>query len=544
MCYLTLLLFNIYIFYLHILMKKFSIIKPSAVDKVLASPVDTNIVGIEYMKKNPNTHVIRTFDGSGNNLINPDYGMVDTALLRISPLAYADGISELANRSPTPREISNTICAATNGTLNSRGLTNMVWAWGQFLDHEIDLTPGSGEEANMVTPNGDEFPGRTIGFTRSVHDPREGPRQQLNTISAYIDATNVYGCRASRAYKLRSLDGSGELKTSVADNGEIVLPYNEFGMDNAESTNPSLFVAGDIRANENVLLTGLHVLFVREHNRICRDIRERYPKYSEEMIFHYARRKIIALMQHITVSEFIPALLGSDALSVYTGYNENVNPGIANEFSTAGYRLGHSMVTNTLQVGDSDSISLQEAFFNPSWVKTNGIESLIQGACNQQMHEINNEIVDELRNNLFGPPTAEHLLDLASLNIQRGRDHGLPDYNTMRVAYGLPEHTSFTQITSNVTLQNKLASTYSSINEVDPWVGGLCEDHLPGKAVGALIHAILVDQFTRLRDGDRFWWESDILFTDAEKVEIYNTRLSDIINRNTNLSVRRDVFHL
>jgi hypothetical protein len=148
--------------------------------------------------------------------------------------------------------------------------------------------------------------------------------------------------------------------------------------------------------------------------------------------------------------------------------------------------------------------------------------------------------VGGLRNFLFGPPGAGGF-DLAALNIQRGRDHGLLDYNSVRVAYGLPRVSSFAGITSNATIQTKLKDIYSSVDAMDLWVGGLSEDHLPGSSVGPTFQRIIADQFERIRDGDRFWYRWT--FKGAQLEAIERTRLSDIIRRNTSLTkIQDDVF--
>src|SRR6185295_549731 len=121
--------------------------------------------------------------------------------------------------------------------------------------------------------------------------------------------------------------------------------------------------------------------------------------------------------------------------------------------------------------------------------------------------EVDTKVVNSVRNFLFGPPGAGGL-DLASLNIQRGRDHGLADYNSTRAAYGLKKVTSFDQITSDPVLAGKLKDLYGSVDNVDLWVGGLAEDHVRGGSLGPTFRRILIDQFTRTRDGDRFWFEN------------------------------------
>ena len=131
------------------------------------------------------------------------------------------------------------------------------------------------------------------------------------------------------------------------------------------------------------------------------------------------------------------------------------------------------------------------------------------------------------------------------LNIQRGRDHGLPSYNQTLSDLGLTVASSFADITSDTDLQTALASVYSDVNDVDVWVGGIAEDHLAGSSVGLLINTILADQFERLRDGDRFWFENDPFFTGDPQLlaELQATTLADIILRNTNIaSLQSNVF--
>lgn len=243
-------------------------------------------------------------------------------------------------------------------------------------------------------------------------------------------------------------------------------------------------------------------------------------------------------MQVISYNEFLPLLLGAGALPPYTGYDDQVNSGIANEFSTAAYRFGHSMLSEILlrlnHAGNSTGdIALKDAFFNPDLIKTNGgVASLLRGLAAQEAQEVDNKVVDGVRNFLFGPPGSGGF-DLASLNIQRGRDHGLARLNEARKAYGVKPHKKFSDITSSAAVQAALEAAYDHVNDVELWVGVLAEDHVEGALVGMTGQAILVDQFIRLRDGDRFWYQNDPFFVPALTAEVESTKLSDIIRRNT-----------
>jgi len=190
-------------------------------------------------------------------------------------------------------------------------------------------------------------------------------------------------------------------------------------------------------------------------------------------------------------------------------------------------------------------IPLRNAFFNPTLFKETGLDSILRGFAAQRAQKIDTLVVDDVRNFLFGPPGSGGF-DLASLNIQRGRDHGLSDYNTVRESYGLSRVSDFDEITSDPVMQTKLKSLYGSVDDIDLWVGGLAEDHAPDAMVGETIKAVLTDQFTRLRDGDRFWYQNDPFFIDykSNMKKVDDITLYDVISYNTDLQgkIQKDVF--
>ncbi|MCA9061457.1 MAG: peroxidase [Planctomycetaceae bacterium] len=486
-------------------------------------------------------------DGYGNNEQNPLWGSVDVELVRLADAAYSNGFDSLAGADRlSPRVVSNEIAAQTDSILNSRNLSDYAWVWGQFLDHDIDLsveaTPA--EPISIEVPAGDPWfdpfgTGTvTIDTTRSIYvtgsESSDGLRQQMNAITAFIDGSVIYGSTQERAEALRTFSG-GQLKTSEGN----LLPFNSDGLANAGGTSSSLFLAGDIRANENVLLSSMHTIWVREHNRIAAELAAADSSLTDQELYEQARSLVAAEMQAITYNEFLPALLGPDALSEYTGYDSGVNPGIANEFSTAAYRFGHSLLSPTLQRLDENwttvadgNLPLQNAFFNPTAILSGGIDSLLRGAAVQTAQELDSFVVDDVRNFLFGPPGSGGL-DLASLNIMRGREHGLADYNSVREAMGLSRVSSFSEITSNYEIAARLELVYGTVDDIDLWVGGLAEDHLPESSMGATFTAIIADQFARLRAGDRYWYQN--IFSGDQLQAIENTRLSDVIVRNSNI---------
>ena len=493
---------------------------------------------------------VRTFDGSDNNRLNPATNEVETALLRTVPADYGDLAASLAgNTRPGARFISNTVSAQDESVPNVRSASDFLWQWGQFIDHDLDLTDGidPAEPANIAIPAGDAwFDPQGSGdielpFNRSVYDPNSGtdrvnPRQQLNEITGWIDASNVYGSDIERATALRSNDGTGRLKTSAGN----LLPFNEEGLANAGGPDPALFLGGDVRANEQLGLTAMHTLFVREHNRLADEISARDPNLAGEDIYQRARRIVGAQMQVITYEEFLPVLLGHGAIRPYEGYDEFVDASIANLFSTAAFRLGHSMLSSQILRLDEEGnevaaghLPLREAFFSPqTLINEGGIEPMLRGLAAQVCQQIDVLVVDDVRNFLFGAP-GQGGFDLVALNIQRGRDHGLPAYNAVRQGLGLPTKSAFREITASLELQDRLATAYGSVDDMDVWVAGLAEDPVPGSMLGELFHTIVARQFARLRDGDRFWYERTL--SNEERNAVAGTRLADIIRRNTEI---------
>ncbi len=532
-------------------------------DQTTAEPGVSPVRRIERRRAPPRADqplTVRSIDGAGNNPNDPKMNATETQLLRVMGADFADGVSMMAGQErPGPREVSNAVSAQSESIPNARGASDFLWQWGQFLDHDIDLTDGVNppELAPIEIPTGDPWfdpsgtGAETLSFNRSIYDTETGysadnPRQQLNEITGWIDALNVYGSDSERAAALRTNDGTGMLTTS--DGG--LLPFNTHGLPNAGGSSDALFLAGDVRANEQVGLTAMHTLFVREHNRLAGEFAERNPAWSGDQIYEAARRTVGAQMQVITYREFLPLLLGPHALRPYQGYDPSVDASIMNSFSTAAYRLGHSLLSTTLRrldasgqtIGAGD-LPLRDGFFAPDEIVEHGIEPLLRGLASQLCQELDVYVVVDVRNFLFGSPGAGGF-DLASLNIQRGRDHGLPGYNDAREAMGLPRVTSFNQISADPEVQERLAAVYASVDNIDLWVGGLAEADVRGAMVGPLFFEILKTQFVALRDGDRFWYQIALAPEALERVE--DTRLADIIRRNTDIAeeIGPDVFRL
>jgi len=468
---------------------------------------------------------------------------------------------------PNAREISNLLYDDQGYSKPSRRrLSHMVWQWGQFLDHDITLTEtsSSASEFAPIDVFGDDPLSPSIPFARSkivggTGTSAANPRQQINSITSYIDASNVYGSDRVRAAAVRDIGNHGRLKTGTGD----LLPFNVLGLPNAGGTSPSMFLGGDVRANEQVGLTAMHTLFMREHNRLADQLAINNPTWDDEQLYQTSRKIVGAEMQAITYREFLPALLGrrharSLSPNIFS-YDESINATIGNEFATSIYRFGHSMLPEELplaRVGPApaSSLPMAGAFFDPSFIGsdatggTNHIEQVLLGLSINKAQEVDTKMTDAVRNFLFGQPGAGGM-DLAALNIQRSRDHGMPLYNEMRIAYGLSPATSFRDITKNRTVRRQLRQLYDSVDEVDSWVGALAEEHVRGSSVGELALESIVEEFTKLRDGDRFFFTGDDELMDNPAidavVDLASVTLSDLMELNTDLvNVPRNVFRV
>ena len=534
----------------------------------------------------------RTIDGFGNNIANPTWGQAGTDLIRVSPVAYADGISTpSAPNDLSPRQISNDLnnqsdpifSGANNlGVPQTKSLSDFSYVWGQFIDHDMDLTPtGSGQAFDIpADPTNPNDPMGVEPFTRSTFDPNTGtpttgPRQQVNANTSYLDLSQVYGSSKTVADALRTFQG-GLLKTSPGN----LLPYDNLtyftqaqidalnmANDAGQVPTSSLFAAGDVRANENIELTAIQTLFVRNHNRLAQQLHVLHPAWNDEQLYQEARKLNIATEELITYNEFLPAILGPNALPAYTGYKNNVNASIATEFSTVGFRFGHSLLSDSVgrdqnngtgiadATGDS-GINLTADFFDPNLISairgidpltghtTSGIGAVLKADADNTANELDLLLIDEVRNTLFGIPHGPGT-DLAARDIQRARDDGIGTYNEVRVAYGLTAVTQFSDITGNAAIQAELQATYGTVDQIDPFEGMLAEDHLPGADVGPTIKAILAKQFAALRDGDRFFFLNESFTFQEMQLLMQAPTLAKVIESNTGITnLQSNVFYM
>jgi len=474
----------------------------------------------------------------------------------------------------------------------------------------------------------------------------------INLVSSYIDGWALYGGSSDRLEWLREGPVDGDLSNNMARMLTSTGNYLPRPADRDPATAPDMelvgalrlapekrAIAGDVRANENIALTAIHTLFVREHNRIVAALP---AELDEEVKFQIARRVTGAIQQYITYQEFLPAF--GVRLPRYRGYNPRIDPSISNEFAVVGYRA-HSMVHGEIEVettadafSDAALTALQEqgveihregealelavplnvAYANPDLVELIGLGNILAGLAAESQYRNDEQIDDQLRSVLFQIPRPgaarpadcldgetlkdcfTSVMDLGAIDIERGRDHGMPLYNDMRRAYGLRPVRSFTELTGEntdrfpesigsdpeiginnpdsllfdqlfdvdgapidldsdlaesdatvgirrTTLAARLKAIYGSVDKVDAFVGMVSEPHRRGSDLGALQYAIWQTQFQNLRDGDRYFYANDrILNQIARRYGLsYRRSLAQVIADNSIVdlaSLPRNVF--
>ncbi|ESO87606.1 hypothetical protein LOTGIDRAFT_235056 [Lottia gigantea] len=440
---------------------------------------------------------------------------------------------------------------------------------------------------------------RTRFDQRTGYSPNN-PRQQLNEITPYIDGGLMYGTSKAWTDTLRSFkngellaEGNEEdIKLSFPNQNDIRLPMANPPPPREHILKPvnRFYRLGNPRGNENPMLLAFGVMWFRWHNVVARKLKLQHPTWNDEQLFNRARQFVIAHHQNIVMYEWLPKWISiyengtEENISDYSGYKPNVHPGISQEFQAAALRFGHTLVPSgifTRKIVDNGQckvtsniitngtghnvpytgIRVCTSFWNsqlllisqisifgdgnkvPLETEEPGIDSVFLGMIHTLSEKEDHIIVTDLRvaqstGNVFGPLDFNQR-DLAAINIQRGRDHGLPGYNEIRQTYGLNRLGNWSDINPDLTeILEKLRELYdndTAPDNLDIFTGGLLETTDDG--LGPLFKAITIEQFERIRDGDRFWFENrnNGIFSDAEIEEIKQITLKDIIDNTTNI---------
>ena len=179
-------------------------------------------------------------------------------------------------------------------------------------------------------------------------------------------------------------------------------------------------------------------------------------------------------------------------------------------------------------------VPLSDAFFNPELIYSPGkLDEFLVGLATQPSQRYDNIITEEVTNHLFQGKNKSFGMDLVALNVQRGRDHGLPGYNAFRELCGLGRVESFSEMSDLIprAIVERFQLIYKHVEDVDLFIGGLSETSVPGGLVGPTFQCLVGDQFKRTMTGDRYFYESEAnpgKFTEPQLAEIRNSNLARI----------------
>uniref|UniRef100_A0A8C6TSH6 NAD(P)H oxidase (H2O2-forming) n=1 Tax=Neogobius melanostomus TaxID=47308 RepID=A0A8C6TSH6_9GOBI len=510
-------------------------------------------------------------DGWYNSLACPKRGAVGSHLVRLLPARFWDGVYQPIQEPqlPNPRALSRALTQGPSGLPSNRNQTVLSVFFGYHVTFEMFDSRNHGcppEFMNIPVPKGDPIfdPASTgkvlLPFQRGTWAEESGqspsnPRIQVNSVTAWIDGSSIYGPSSSWSDSLRSFSGG-----RLASGSERDMPRQESGRrfmwsapdpSTGEHGPLGLFELGNAWANENMFTAAEGIIWFRYHNYVASTLLQEHPEWSDERLFQNARKTVVATLQNIAVYEWLPSYLGDKKLSVYPGYQKFVDPGISPEFQVAAARFGVTMAPSGVymrnktcqfrQILNSDgssspAVRLCNSFWSrqsPNMQTSQDVDELLMGMASQIAEREDNIVVQDLRDFMYGPLRFSRT-DLVALTINRGRDFGLPTYNEVRKAFDLPPLKTIERINPELNRTDPQVNKYitelydGDISKLELFVGGLLES-VDGP--GPIFSAIILDQFERIRNGDRFWFENkqNSLFTDEEIETIRNTTFHDVI---------------
>ncbi|XP_067941580.1 peroxidase-like [Watersipora subatra] len=508
----------------------------------------------------PCTSRFREANGRCTNTRSPKktWGMARSPYSRILPPKYEDGLqqrrlTEFTSNTPlkSPREISTTV-TTTNVILNFDGVSSHIMQWGQFIAHEftqITLAerneaccpdqffesvfgrPGTcaeleevrqlvaqerGNVCQQIELQDDPVYGQVIciNYIRSgaapLHNCAAGPREQMNAITHVFDASNVYGSSLEEQHALRA-PSRGRMATQTVNGATLPLPDTTNCPASAARCS---FEGGDNRINTTPNLVSVHTSFIIKHNQIADRLAALNSNWDNERLFQETRRIIAAIQSNIHFYEWLPIVLGNSIISKYRlqsydGHDPNVNPAIYNELAAAAFRFGHSLINGLFTLekdsGASVTADLRTSFNDFNIIYNDGTKQCVRGLSTDVPWKVDKNFPGPMRDFLFN-----QMSDIVSLNINRGRDHGLNSYVDYRRHYGLSVPRNFNDLraTHPSEVVDQLSSLYTTVDDVELYIAGVTEFPVRGGLIGELFANILGDGFSNSRKGDRFFFES------------------------------------
>jgi hypothetical protein len=474
----------------------------------------------------------RTADGSFNDLENPRMGMAGTRFGRNIPL---DAVQPANGTllSPSPRIVSEALLARRT-FIPATSLNVLAAAWIQFMTRDW-FSHGDNDKRDpheIPLQTGDRWPEQPMRVQRTRKDPSRcpmsgGPATFTNDVTHWWDASQVYGSNQALQGRLRSkaggtlnLDARGRLPTDPETGAELT---------------------GFVADTNWAPLSLLHTLFVREHNAICGALAAAYPAWTDEELFRHARLVNAALMAKIHTVEWTPALLSHPTATA--ALNANWWGLLGEKAQKSGGRVSENEVLSGIPGGQKDHFGVPYAI-TEEFVSVYRMHSLVPDEFTLRSlvdHSVvrhcqlpdllggnSAKMLDDvgLDNLLYSfgvsHPGAMRLhnypnhlrqlkrfdgttVDLATVDVLRDRERGVPRYNEFRQLFHLPKVRSFKELTDNPDWARELADVYGDVDRVDLLPGLLAEPLPPGMAFADTAFRVFILMASRRLNSDRFF---------------------------------------
>ncbi|XP_069509195.1 lactoperoxidase-like isoform X2 [Ambystoma mexicanum] len=547
----------------------------------------------------PKKDQYRTVSGVCNNRKRSVWGSANRAFTRWLPAKYEDSVNLPLGWTigkthngvplPLPRKVSNAVFRyIEEKVVLDEKLSQLFVAWGQWLTHDVEFSPqglvnctqrGCNNEGNSFPVQVPSDDPSDNGDRKCMPFVRTGPaclansvvRSQINGVTSFIDASTVYGSEECEVENLRdksSKKGLLRVNKWITDHGRATLPYVNDSIDACGTGsscippnpcrnvgpehNVSCYITGDRRGSQNMGLLVMNTIFLRLHNWLTTKLNELNPHWDGEKLYEEARRTVGALHQIFSYRDYLSLLLGDNLkteLPLYDSYDQKMKPDIANVFTSA-FRIPHTTVPPNLILLDPE-YKPKGPNFKKHFSKTlfatympvteGGYDPIIRGMLANEAKLLTHEemMSDQLRDKLFAQNDATPGLDLAAFDIQRSRDHGIAGYNAWRKFCGLSQPKNENQLADvlkDKKLAKKLFELYRTAKNIDMYVGAAAEPFVKNGRVGDLLSCIYGKQFRNLRDGDRFWWQNEGVFTKKQRAALSTVTLSRLICDHTGLN--------
>ncbi|MCP9262356.1 hypothetical protein DINM_005627 [Dirofilaria immitis] len=462
------------------------------------------------------TSKYRTIDGTCNNIVQSNWGAIGMPMQRIIEPFYADGVDELrasivdGSELPNVRYLSNLFFVKKY--LPKLQVNMLVAFWAHFVYTDLVhvesiqlLNAILGMQINCDTKNNPDFNDflNCIPYMRTAPAPRSkcelGPREQVNQVTSFLDASVIYGSTIQQARALRTfrngllLTSSNSLNQNMPPTIDLFYSILRTTAESHLSTKYYSFTSGSDRINFLQLVTVLHIIWIRQHNRIATNLKTINPRWSDEQLYQESRRIVIAQLQHITYNEFLPMLISKEnwlkfrlqpqSYGYSKEYNPSVNPTAINTYAAVVGQFFFTMFGKNIALYQDDNIKVLERPLN----------------------------------------------EYFTLILQIGRDHGIPPYIVWREYCGGSKIQSFDDLMDDliggIELVKELANIYKAVDDMDLFILGLAENQFTEH---------FLDQ-PLTKEGDRFWYENELApsgFTEEQLIEIRKTTMAKILCNN------------